>query len=271
MRACADAHASEDVRCGRARAGARKIYYFYEKGIDKRSRWGYNLITNEKSRPCAKNSYSWRFKMKEKRILAMFITSAVTLVASLAVTFGVLVSLADPVVAAGLTRYDFSFNAKVDNSLISERDHTLSLVNDITFQPTSSVVWTDGEVVWTNDNSYEDDVWYNDESISTKVRVAPIKLSNNYEQSIELFVNINWDKSNVLGQYTFVKLYNFATKQFESYEAPFSVILEQGKSVEYLVIVYADDADNLSANRINWGTDYTTVDIEVQNVTASSY
>jgi len=34
--------------------------------------------------------------MKEKRILAMFITSVVTLVASLAVTFGIMTTLADP-------------------------------------------------------------------------------------------------------------------------------------------------------------------------------
>ena len=47
--------------------------------------------------------------MKEKRIFAMFITSAVTLIASLAITFGVFMTLADPVVATGVVRYDYTF------------------------------------------------------------------------------------------------------------------------------------------------------------------
>ena len=64
--------------------------------------------------------------MKEKRILAMFIASAVTLVASLSITFGVLTTLADPVVATGIVKYAYNFGGEV-NALVTEEGRSIKI------------------------------------------------------------------------------------------------------------------------------------------------
>lgn len=202
--------------------------------------------------------------MKDKRILAMFVTAVVTLVTSLAVTFGILVSLADPVIATGLVKYDYNFNGTNDRSLIYQEGNTLSMVEDITFQPTSSVDWVDREVVWPNSKSYEDKIWYNDESISTKIKVAPIRITNNFDVTLDLNLRVEFEKSSVLGRYTFVKLYNYQTGEYEDASSK-TILLEKNSSVEYLVIIYANENDNLTENRIDWGHDYITVNVKVTN------
>ncbi len=211
--------------------------------------------------------------MKEKRILAMFITSAITLVASLAVTFGVLMTLADPVVATGLTRYTYNFNAANDNSLIVEKDGTLSLREEITFNPTKSVEWEEGKVVWFNGTTIDDEVVYADETMSSKIRVVPFKVKNNYTTSrIELNLIVNWDKTTTLGQYTFVKIWSYKDNAFLNYNnESFNFALNPSETAEYAVVIYADESTNFSANSINWTNDVETINVLLVNNTVNPY
>jgi len=207
--------------------------------------------------------------MKEKRILAMFITSAVTLIASLAVTFGVLMTLADPVVATGVVRYDYAFNYK-NNSLISENGNTLSLKEDIVFQPSSAVVWSDNEddqVVWFNGSTYQDEIVYADESVSTKIKVVPFRVTNNYAYNIKVKVDVSYDKeSSLLGKYTYVKVYDYDKNSFVEISELDNIDLTVGSHKDYAVIIAADDSSNIGKYTINWGNDYQKVDVKVTKV-----
>ena len=213
--------------------------------------------------------------MKEKRILAMFITSAITLVASLAVTFGVLMTLADPVPATGLTRYNYVFNAQNDLSLIVDNGDVLSLREEIVFQPTKSVEWTDNEVVWFNGdwfngNDMQNGVVYADESVSSKIKVIPVKIKSSFEvDTVELQLFVNYDLETILGQFTFVKIWSTSENRFIDYNTTDGYIfnLKPGQEVELAIVVYADESDNLSDESIDWGNAYESINVKVFNNT----
>ena len=209
--------------------------------------------------------------MKEKRILGMFITSAVTLIASLAVTFGVLMTLADPVVATGVTRYQYAFNYTND-SLITVDGDTLKLAEDVVFQPASSVIWSEEEgkqAIWFNGSEIDDDIVYGDESVSTKLKVVPFRVTNKYTQGIQAKVSVVFDDTNsTLAKFTYVKVYDYKNATFTTLTDSFTVDLAADGFADYALIICADDTYNISTtNKINWGTDFLTFNVEVTNIT----
>ncbi len=229
--------------------------------------------------------------MKEKRVLAMFIISAVTLVASLAVTFGVALTLADPVTATGITRYNYYFNAPNDRTSIVVKDNSKNILNlskDLVFQPSKSVVWKDGEIFWFEDKdqngviTYEDDIVYADESISSKIKVVPIKITNNFDVGIDMVLRVNFDRETTLGKFTFVKIWNYAENTanndqnirfiFRDCDASgYSFHLEGQDSIELAIAIYVDQSNDTTGSTINWGTDFEAFNIEVENLNHELY
>ena len=206
--------------------------------------------------------------MKEKRIVAMFITSAITLVASLAITFGVFMTLADPVVATGVVRYEYAFNS-LNNSLISVKDNTLQLSEDIVFAPSSSVTWSnepETQQVWFNGATYQDKIMYQDESISTKLKVIPIRVSNNFSTDIEAKIEVTYDTTKLIGKYTKVMVYSFAQRTYSEYNQALYTNIAAGASQEYALIVYVDTSTNFGRFNVNFGTDYEMLNVKVTNI-----
>ena len=208
--------------------------------------------------------------MKEKKILAMFITAAITLVASLSITFGVLTTLADPVVATGVTRYTFAIGA-ANNALITKNNNVLKMKDSIVFQPSSSLMWSEEEnekAIWFNDegaadkNGYLCDIMFADESISTKLKVIPLRISNKLNQNVLATVKVTFDNSTLLGRYTFVQIYDFKTQTFTATTSLTTQIDKDGYA-DYAVVIYADDSLNTSRSSINFGTDYEEINVEV--------
>lgn len=214
--------------------------------------------------------------MKEKRILAMFITSVITLVASLSITFGVLTTLADPVVATGVTRYAFALGAE-NNSLIAEQDNILKIKDSILFQPSSSLVWSDEEgeeAVWFNDASenqdaqgYLCDIMFADESISTKVKVIPLRITNGLGQTALATVTVTYDSTSLLGQLIRVKIYDYSTQSFVDASKVTKQISADGYA-DYAVVVYADDSDYNGHTEDVFGNDFEEINVEIKTENA---
>lgn len=222
--------------------------------------------------------------MKEKRILAMFITAAVTLVASLAVTFGVYLSLADPVQATNIVTYAYNFNAENDNSLITaDEDGVLSFVSSVPFKPTKSVDWKDGQIVWFQNEdltnkmlSTKSQVWYNDESLASRVKVIPIKITNNFDHKAEFHLDIKLDTaSTALKENTYAKIWNFTENnanpdaenpfRFETYSFVdgFVFTLNPNEVLEIALVIYADESESTSLTDIDWQNDFETVNVAI--------
>ena len=219
--------------------------------------------------------------MKEKRILAMFIASAVTLVASLSITFGVLTTLADPVVATGITRYAYNFGG-TNNSLVVEEGTIIKMNEDIIFKPSSALEWqepssdpttgSDKKTVWFNGLNYESDIWFNDESVSSKLKVIPLRITNSYSSFTNFKLTVTFDDTTPLGEYTCVKLYDYLDDEqgFETLDGAKYFDLKAGEYIDFAIIVYVDDTDNLGLSQINYDQengDWEKINIEVENIT----
>lgn len=218
--------------------------------------------------------------MKEKRIVAMFITSAVTLVASLAITFGVFMTLADPVVATGVVRYDYAFNSQ-NSSLVTSNGKTLKLSEEIVFQPSSSIVWptnveaTDDKTiypVWVNDTDlngadYKDEIMYQDESISTKLKIVPIRISNNFAVNIETKIELSYNTESMLGRYTEIRIYDYSEDAYIDFSESLIINLSANEYKDIAVIISANDSSNFDKETIDWGTHYEKINVLITNTT----
>lgn len=224
--------------------------------------------------------------MKEKRILAMFITSVVTLVASLAVTFGVLTTLADPVVATGVVRYAFAFNES-NSALIATEGKTLKIKDGIVFKPSDELRWNEYLTSTTpaeegldatepllpilvNCTEYDGELKYLDESISSRVKLIPIRVSNKTDKEALAHIKVSLDNatSETLVNFTKVRVYDFesATASFEE-KADFTQPIAPNGYRDYVIVVYVDQTDNFGATRVDFANDYLVVNVSVTNET----
>jgi len=212
--------------------------------------------------------------MKDKRILAMFIVSVVTLVTSLAVTFGVRLTWADPVEATGIEKYEYVFASEtgVNNSLISEGTTqkgktSLSLKNSVVFQPSTSINWSE-EPVWFDGTSYADQVWYADESISSSIKVIPLRVYNDNNKTTQFKLSVLFDNTTMLGKYTKVQIIDFKSNTtIETTTRSFEITANTSR--DFAVIVYANDSANLGEKTIDWGTEYETINVKIDDITIS--
>lgn len=247
--------------------------FFLKLGIDKHTVSLYNQSVIQK------REQSSRIKgenlMKEKRILAMFITSVVTLVASLAVTFGVLTTLADPVVATGVVRYAFAFN-DTNDALIATEGKTLKIKENIIFNPSDELTWDEFEnenadaseepllPVLVNSTEYDGELKYFDESVSSRIKMIPFRISNKSDATATTHIKVVYDKTTTIGKYTKVKVYDYKAGRFTDI-SDFTVELGTSDYRDYLVVVYVDETENTSSTRVNYGTDYEAINVEITN------
>ena len=77
--------------------------------------------------------------MKDKRIISMFITSCVALVASVVITLGVALTLADPVPANDVLRTSFNFGATNSEAITGSFDSELVYGDAVVLQPSGSL------------------------------------------------------------------------------------------------------------------------------------
>ena len=223
--------------------------------------------------------------MKEKRILAMFITSVVTLVASLAVTFGVLTTLADPVVATGVVRYAFAFNES-NSALIATEGKTLKIKDGIVFKPSDELRWNDYLTSTTpateeeldatepllpilvNCAEYDGELKYLDETISSRVKLIPIRVSNKSDKEALAHIKVTLENatSNELLTYTKVRVYDFdATNPTFEAKSDFTQSIAANGYRDYVIVVYVDETDNFGATKVDYANDYLVVNVNVTN------
>ena len=109
--------------------------------------------------------------MKEKKLIAMFITSVVAFVASLTISLGVAFALADPVAAVGLAEISY----KVSNSSVVGSQ-------EIVFNPVSSFNGNVSEAVYVN--SYEE-ILYADEMLPENIKLVKVV---NIDKNMQIFI-----------------------------------------------------------------------------------
>lgn len=207
--------------------------------------------------------------MKDKRILAMFITSAVALVASVVITLGIALTLADPVPATLVARCEFNFGASNSSEIIENGD-VLTYENAIVFQPSGSVTVTDWDmntsndipVLFTKDLVYTDEIMYADESLPNRVELAAFRINNSTAQDMNINIKAVFNKESNLGMFTKFVVYDYGTHTFYT-ESDKLFTLEAGEYKDFALLVFADVTDNYQGVDIDFGSAKEDVSIVV--------
>ena len=197
--------------------------------------------------------------MKDKKLISMFVTSAVALVVSVVITLGVALTLADPVPAVSVTRSVFNFGAS-NASEISVSGDALEFNNAIVFAPAGSLVvndWDmdsencDSPVAFLKGQTYEDTIMFVDESLPSRVKLVAFRVNNTLSEQIQVSLFARFDRTTELGQYTKAVFYDYKTFTYFTAESP-EFVIEANGSADFCMIVYADDSDNVG-DELAWG------------------
>ncbi len=128
--------------------------------------------------------------MKEKKLIAMFITSVVAFVASLTISLGVTFALADPVAAIGLA--EITYNVSYEKTANKQ----------VVFDPAGTLNGNIEDYIIVN--SY-DDVLYANETVSDSIKLLKVAVTNDTSKAQTFSFSIN-----VSGQTNAVNYANFA-------------------------------------------------------------
>lgn len=171
--------------------------------------------------------------MKDKRILAMFITSIVTFVASLTISLGVAFALADPASAVGLEEFQYDMTTST------------SISKELTFNPSDAYR---GEIENAEDHSKDvifvqsyDSIQYCDGILSNSIKLVKIAITNDTNSSIGIQIAISTD-SEATNKFLKSKIYCVSGTESNSQWATTVDIAVQANSTGYLVVAtYVDD------------------------------
>ncbi len=134
--------------------------------------------------------------MKEKRIIAMFVTSIVAFVASLTISVGVALALADPVAAVGLAEVKFN---------ISSANKTYE---NIVFDPSCAFNGNIEDALEVN--NYEE-IFYSDEAYVEQIKLLKVSVTNDTSVSKTFTLKINTTSNNDATTYSQFAIYDIDT------------------------------------------------------------
>jgi len=211
--------------------------------------------------------------MKDKKILAMFITSAVALVASVVVTLGVALTLADPVPVDFATRCEFNFGSVNTNDNILQDGNVLIYDDAFVYSPTAAIAvnnWDvnsddcDAPVYPLKNQDYGVELQV-EESDASKIKVAYVKVNNDTGASIDVKVTAVYDKDSELGHYTDTVVFDYATNLFNTDADTVYAVPANGEAV-FAVILYTDITDKRDETELVFGEVQEVVDIVVERI-----
>ena len=243
--------------------------------------------------------------MKDKRILAMFITSCVALVASVVITLGVALTLADPVPATDVLRTSFNFGVSNSEHITGDASNELVYENAVVLQPAGSLhvenwdvntmnsddpanikkdaegneVWKTASPLYFGEDSilnptYESELMYENESLPSKVEFVTIRVTNSTGAVLRVSVDSRHATNTNLGKYIQTVVFDCETYAYYSYDligdgiiaAPeFNIAV--GESRDFILMVYVDEYSNNQDDIIAYGQAKEDISIVVKNIT----
>ena len=207
--------------------------------------------------------------MKDKRIIAMFITSAVALVASVVITLGIALTLADPIPVTFVQTCEFNYGSE-NASEVTVNGNVLVYEDAFVYQPTGSLVVND----WDADSDTCDAPIFPlknqdfgtelqvEETVANEIKIAYVKVNNDTDAAITVSLGAEFDRDCELGKYTIVVIFDYATGYFYTVSNQTFEIAADSAS-EFAVILYTDTTDKLDSNELTFGEDKVDVNIVV--------
>ncbi len=191
--------------------------------------------------------------MKEKRLTALFISSIVAVVASLAISLGVVFALADPVAAVGLHEYSFNLTANTaKEEIFSPVGYYNGKLDD----------YNNGVVV----NNY-DEILYTNEALVDDVKLFKAQVSNNTGANARFTFDITVDGETNAKDYVEIAIIDAVTQQIYFVDRTTGkteeITLNADKTGKYVIAAYVTDYN--AAERIDL-SGYMKLQINVSKI-----
>ena len=186
--------------------------------------------------------------MKEKRVVAMFITSIVAFVASLTISLGVAFALADPVDAVGLAEISYTMSSG-------------SYSQEVVLNPATAYIddIEDGVYVHTYEH-----IQYANEALPNSITLLKVAVNNDKDTSAVFQFQIsvagetnakNFVKYAIFNADTGLLLMSDANYEVVNGIAAFNhVTIQAGNTAHYVVAAYVDDRLCFDANGVDFAT-----------------
>lgn len=165
--------------------------------------------------------------MKDKRIIAMFITSIVAFVASLTISLGVAFALADPVAAVGLAEISYNVSS------------TETVSQEIVFDPVSAYNQDikDGILV----HSYND-IQYANESLPDNIKLLKVAVTNDTNARAEFSFDIVVDGNDGTEKFVKIAVFNADTTEVVHMKNGIisQMVVEPNTEAHYIIAAYVN-------------------------------
>ena len=165
--------------------------------------------------------------MKDKRIIAMLITSIVTFVASLTISLGIAFALADPVAAVGLTELTFNVNA------------TTAVSQEVVFDPVDAFNEDVKEAILVHNY---DSIQYANEFLPDNIKLLKVEVTNDSNVRANFKINISVDGNDGTEPFVKVAVFNADTTAVAEMKGGIipQMVLEPNSVGHYIVAAYVN-------------------------------
>ncbi|MBQ8468697.1 MAG: hypothetical protein IJ542_02960 [Clostridia bacterium] len=166
--------------------------------------------------------------MRDKRTIALFISSIVALVASISISVGMAVAFADPVIATNLPVLSYKVTA--------------NQVREMNLDPVSAFNENVEEYVLVN--SY-DEVLYANEAVVNDIRLAKMTVENDYTTDAVFRVTVLVEGTTNAVNHVKIAIFDLQTREvyrFKGNQTSVDISLENNKTGRYILAAYVKTA-----------------------------
>lgn len=155
--------------------------------------------------------------MSAKKIISFLIASSTLLVASLIITFTIIMPQKTVTHPEQIKTYAFCFNQENDSSINKISDTRLKLSKNIEFKPNKTASWSDEFLIFKGATITEG-VEYRNTNMRDYVCAIPFTIFNNYGRTIEFKLNVETFGDQELMQSIEYKVYDFCDSKYKTIE-----------------------------------------------------
>ncbi len=153
--------------------------------------------------------------MSTKKVISFLIASASILVASLVITFTLILPATQLQQPQSIKAYAFNFNVINDSSIYQVTNTRLKLAENVVFSPARTTNWSD-DLITFKGLTVSDGVEFSNTVASKYVCAIPFTIFNNYDKTVRFKLNVEVSGDQELTQNIVYKFYDYCDKTYKT-------------------------------------------------------
>lgn len=216
--------------------------------------------------------------MSAKKVISFLIASTSILVASLIITFAVILPTRTVPLPDSIKSYAFCFNESNDATITQISNTRLKLSQNVEFKPSMATTWQDGFMTFKG-ATVADGVEFSNTLYSEYVCAIPFSIFNNHSRDILFKLNVELSGDETLANAIEFKIYDYFDKSYKTMEEingivgsgkyeinnrPYNELL-QTQTANYCLVAIASKEKSQSVN-FNADTAFININISVSMI-----